>query len=223
MSFRPIKAVIFDMDGLLLDTEGVYTKVTQQIVSRFGKNFEWSLKQRMMGQKAIDTARLLVQELQLPITPEQYLEEREPMQNALFAECEAMPGAIRLVEHLSAKKIPIAIATGSHTTAFELKTKKHKSWVDLFNVIIRSDNPAVKRGKPAPDIFLEAARCLGIAPEDCLVFEDAPLGVAAGLAANMSVVWIPDPNVDKSLCQSHLTLNSLTEFDPSLWSLPAFE
>lgn len=76
MSQKVVKYIIFDMDGLLLDTERVYTQVTQQIVSRFGKEYTWELKAKLMGTKEMDAAILLVDTLQIPMTPEQYLVER---------------------------------------------------------------------------------------------------------------------------------------------------
>jgi hypothetical protein len=91
-----ITHVLFDMDGLLLDTEGFYTKVQQDIVSKFGKEFSWNLKARMMGKKAIESARLLVKELQLEglLTAEEFLEQREAALDALFPTAELMPGNV---------------------------------------------------------------------------------------------------------------------------------
>jgi len=73
---NPVRSVIFDVDGLLLDTEIVYTRVTQKIVSRFGKTFDWSIKANMIGRAEAESARYLVQALDLPITPDEYLAER---------------------------------------------------------------------------------------------------------------------------------------------------
>ena len=74
---RPATCVIFDLDGVLLDTEKFYTEVTQAIVGRYGKTFDWTLKSNMVGRPAIESARYLVDSLDLPITPEDYLRERE--------------------------------------------------------------------------------------------------------------------------------------------------
>ncbi len=80
-SFPKIKAILYDMDGLLLDTENFYTDVTQQIVSRYGKNFDWSIKSQMLGRPALESARTLVRVLELPIRPEDYLSERKALLN----------------------------------------------------------------------------------------------------------------------------------------------
>src|SRR5688572_31307376 len=89
-SFPAITHVIYDMDGLLLDTEPFYTEATQAIVGRYGHTFDWSLKSRMIGKAARDSARILVDALQLPITPEDYLREREATLAALFPGAQAM-------------------------------------------------------------------------------------------------------------------------------------
>ena len=80
-AFAKIKAILYDMDGLLLDTENFYTDVTQQIVSRYGKNFDWSIKSQMLGRPALESARTLVRVLELPIRPEDYLMERKALLN----------------------------------------------------------------------------------------------------------------------------------------------
>ena len=85
-SFPKIKAILYDMDGLLLDTENFYTDVTQQIVSRYGKNFDWSIKSQMLGRPAFESAITLVRVLELPIQPEDYLLERKVLLNQRFPE-----------------------------------------------------------------------------------------------------------------------------------------
>src|SRR5881628_3041140 len=88
---RPATHVVFDMDGVLLDTERFYTEVTQAIVGRWGKVFDWSIKGDMIGRKARDAAAYLVEALELPISPEEYLREREAALAALMPTARAMP------------------------------------------------------------------------------------------------------------------------------------
>lgn len=221
MPYPAIQAVIFDMDGLLLDTEIFYTEVTQLIVQRYGKQFDWSIKAKMLGRPALDSAHFLVDTLSLPISAEQYLEERDQLLRERFSKALAKPGAEALVRHLNAQQIPQAVATSSSRELFNLKTQNHP-WFDLFDDIVTFDDPAVTHGKPAPDIFLVAAQRLQANPKQCLVFEDAPSGLQAGLAAAMSVIAIPDPNMDTTVfAKAHQVLATLADFDPSLWSLPA--
>jgi pseudouridine-5'-monophosphatase len=204
--------VIFDMDGVLLDTETLYTEATQHIVGRFGKTYDWSVKANMIGRPAMDSARYLVETLALPISPDEYLSERAVIFEELMPTAEAMPGARELTTFLAARGIPMAVASSSSRAMFELKTTRHREWFATFDVVVLGDDPRIHRGKPAPDIFLVAAGALGAAAHRCLVIEDAPAGVDAARAAGMQVVAIPDPGMDRTrLAHADLILNSLIE------------
>ena len=212
---RPISHVIFDMDGVLLDTERFYTEVTQAIVGRFGKVFDWSLKSNMVGRPAIESARYLVRELDLPITAEEYLSERESLER-LMPEAAPMPGARELVESLAGLGVPQAVATSSNRRFFELKTTRHGDWFRTFAAIVVGDDARLDRGKPAPDIFLLAARDLGTAPEHCVVVEDSPAGIEAARAARMRVVAVPYPGMDPAkLAGADLVVGSLLDLTPT--------
>ena len=98
---------------------------------------------------------------------------------------------------------------------------RHTQWFQIFDDVILGDDPEISQGKPAPDIFLLAAKRLGVAPENCLVFEDSLAGMKAAKVAGMSVVVVPDPVFARELFQdADRVLNSLTEFEPQLWNLP---
>ena len=219
---RTVDAVIFDMDGLLLDTEPIYTEATQEVVGRFGKTFEWSLKARMIGRPAAESARILVDALELPLSPEAYLAERQSIMVRLFPDAPALPGARELVEHLAAHEVPMALATSSQRAHYVLKSSGHKDWFRHFRVTVTGDDPEVGRGKPAPDIFLAAARGLGVVPERCLVFEDAPSGMEAARAAGMAVIVVPDPAMDPAAYpDADAILSSLDALRLPEWGLPA--
>ena len=211
------------MDGLLLDTEGIYTEVTQQIVGEYGKVFDWSVKEKIIGRRSIQAAEIIVESLDLPISPQDYLDSRKDVLLEKFKDTEALPGAKEMTTHFSKLGISQALATSSSSPMFEAKFEKHKKWFSQFAQIVRGDDPELKEGKPAPDIFLLAAKRLGVDPAECLVFEDAPTGTEAALAAGMSVVVVPDPNMNhchyKNASQ---IISSLKDFDPEYWGLPKF-
>ncbi|CAK9094766.1 unnamed protein product [Durusdinium trenchii] len=217
--------VVFDMDGLLLDTESAYSVAQQAILDKWNRKFTWDLKAKMMGKKALDACQLCIDELGLSseITAQAFLEERERRLDVLFAKAALLPGVERLVRHLHKHGIPMAVATSSHRRHFDLKTSLHKELFALMNHIVTGDQ--VSKSKPNPEIFTHAASLFTpAAPEQqVLVFEDAPSGVEAGLAARMQVCHVPDANLSRSLCgKAHCELLSLEDFRPEEWGLPPF-
>ncbi len=213
--------VIFDNDGLLLDTEPFYTRAHEVLAARFGKVFDWTVKSRMIGLRAEDSARVMIESLGLPLSVPEYLEARREMLDALFPQAEPMPGAVHLSRHLHRHGIPMAVATSSDSRHFDLKLTRHREWFRIFSSVVTGDDPEIGRGKPAPDIFLVAARRLGADPERCLVFEDSPAGVAAARAAGMYAVAVPDPHMEESAYgAAHQVLRSLADLDLPAWGLP---
>lgn len=211
MKVSEFRHVIFDLDGVLLDTEGLYTQATQTVVGHFGKSFDWALKSRMMGRDALEAARVLVATLELPITAEEYLRRQQPLTEVLFRTATEIPGAQAFVTSLSERGHVLAVGTSSTLDHFQLKTGHH-AWFSLFSAVVSGDHPEVRQLKPAPDIFLAAARAIGAEPSGCLVVEDSPAGVSAARAAGMTVVAIPDSALpDARFGEAHLIVRSYAE------------
>ncbi len=219
-----ITHIIYDLDGLLLDTEPLHTKVNQMIANRYGKTISSDLKFKLCGRKSLDSAKLIVETLELPLTVDTYIQEKDAIIYQYYPNVPPLEGAVRLTQHFAAHQVPQAIATSSSSRPFAAKTQSHQDWFSIFKCIVRGDNPEIKQGKPAPDIFLITADKLGAKPEQCLVFEDSLAGVAAARAAQMSVVAVPAPDMDQQLyLEADQVLNSLIEFQPQDWQLPPFD
>jgi pseudouridine 5'-phosphatase len=199
---------------VLLDTERLYTEATQAIVGRFGKTFTWAIKRDAMGRDALVSARIVLDRLGVPLTPEQFVAERDVILERLVARCEAVAGAEEFVRTLVDHGVPVAVATSSHRALYEMKVRPH-AWFDLFSAVVCGDDPRVHAKKPAPDIFLVAAKDLNADPSRCLVFEDSPAGVEAALAAGMRVVALPEPTAGpdhhEHFRSAHRILNGWSE------------
>lgn len=224
---RQVTHVIFDVDGLLLDSERLYTRCFQRIFAEYGKGFPLAFKARLMGLSATKSASLCVSEFDIPVTAEVFLQQMLTEQLIEFPNTELMPGARELVEHLHAVRVPMGVATSSKKATFAVKTGHHQDVFSKMMVTVNGDDPAVKEAKPAPDIFLEAAKRMNVHPTACLAFEDSPNGVRAALAAGMRVIWIPDTSLD--FFSDHADLyndenvhryTSLKEVDLALFGLP---
>lgn len=216
-----ITHLIYDFDGLLLNTEPIYCQVYEMIANRYGKTFTPALHRKIMGRQAVDCAQILVEDLALPLTVQAHLQARNELIYDRLPEAEPMPGAIALTQHFAKVGIPQAIATSSAQVTFDLKTQRYQDWLAIFETIVLGSDPAVKRSKPAPDSFLVAADRLDVNPAQCLVFEDSPAGVKAAKQAGMSVVAVPAAHMDRQLYfEADDIIPALAEFDPQRWQLP---
>lgn len=192
------RAVLFDMDGVLLDTEPLYTVAYDRMLAPYSAKLDADLKKRMMGRPALYSARLAIEKYGVPMTPEEFVERRRPILEALVRKAPAIAGAESFVRALARRGVAMAVATSTARPMFETKTARHP-WFSLFDVTVCGDDPEIGRPKPSPDIFLLAARRLGVPASECLLFEDSPAGMDAALATGGSVVMVrgsesdPDP------------------------------
>lgn len=208
----PIAFAIFDLDGVLLDTEPLYTRAIADVAARFGRHYDWTIKRDCIGRGTLDAARIIVDALDLPLSPAALVHERDQVLVPLLATATAVPGAEEMTRALAARGIPMAIATSTETSLFAIKAAPHRAWLARFAAVVCGDDPRVRRSKPAPDIFLAAAADLHAPPASCVVFEDSPFGVAAALAAGMQVVALPDPHMDRArYAGAHIVAASFAE------------
>ncbi|GLA13117.1 hypothetical protein AnigIFM62618_009639 [Aspergillus niger] len=213
-----VRACLFDMDGLLIDSEDKYTDITNAILQEYGKPLlPWSIKAQLQGRPQPDASRIFHHWAQLPISPEEYAAKQSALQEKFFPQSQPLPGVRDLLAKLVSTQttdqpVHLALATSSHSRNFKLKAS-HLG--DLFSAFPKSqqvlgDDPRIGkgRGKPLPDIYLLALETINtnlrekgeteIKPEECLVFEDAVPGVEAGRRAGMRVVWVPHPGLLES-------------------------
>ncbi|KAJ4982076.1 hypothetical protein NE237_032913 [Protea cynaroides] len=217
-----ISCVIFDLDGTLLNTDGIVSEVLKAFLVKYGKSWDERLAHRIVGKTPMEGAAAIVEDYELPCTVDELISELNPMFSDQWCNIKPLPGASRLIKHLKDHGVPIALASNSLRTNIEAKISYQPGWNKSFSVIIGSDE--VRMGKPSPEIYLEAAKRLNSEPSSCLVIEDSLPGVTAGKAAGMEVVAVP--SLPK---QSHLytladeVVNSLYDLQPEKWGLPPFE
>lgn len=225
--FKSVTHVIFDMDGLLLDTETIYKRIITDISKRYGREYTQEVREKILGTQMADTARLAVQLMKLPITPDEWLIQYKNECNVALTSPDVMPGVEKLLKHLYKHKILFGLATSSYKQIADVKMKHHQDLFNLFShKVTGGSDPEVKNGKPSPDIFLVCAARFPDKPlpEKCLVFEDAPNGVQGAKSAGMQVVMVPDPELSPEHRQdATLVLKSLEDFQPELFGLPPYE
>ena len=185
-----VGAVIFDLDGVLVDTEPCWHLVRVAWAAARGRTWTWDDSHACMGLNSREWAEVMRRRHAPDEPPE---EIQASIVEGLVARYAAapvpvVPGAPAAAAAIAAR-LPVAIASSAHPAVIRGAVAA-AGLADLFDVIVSSDDVAA--GKPAPDVYLEAARRLGVEPARCLVLEDSPNGVLAGRAAGMRVVLVPN-------------------------------
>lgn len=211
-----IDAVVFDLDGVLLDSEQVWDEVREQLVKERGGRWHNRAQTEMMGMSSTEWSRYMHDELGVPESPEEISAEVvRRLEDVYRRRLPLLDGAREAVERLAASW-PLGLASSSNREVIDLVLEL--GGLDrFFRVTVSSEE--VPRGKPAPDVYLESARLLEAAPELCAAVEDSRNGIRAAKAAVMRVIAIPNPHFppdDESLALADVTLSSLTELTPSI-------
>ncbi|XP_017051684.1 probable pseudouridine-5'-phosphatase [Drosophila ficusphila] len=226
--YCPVTHVIFDCDGTLIDSETVYLKTINELLSPFGKTYTHAHQAAHMGMPANMFAEVAVKEFDLPITKEEFYRRYTAVVERHMRNVALLPGVRDLILHLHEYRIPFCIATSSFRRMFQVKMHPHRDIMLAFHHVVCGDDPELGkgRGKPMPDIFLLAASRFNppADPKKCLIFEDAPVGLRGGVASGSQVVFIPKPFVTKQQRKgATLVLNSMAEFKPELFGLRPFD
>jgi HAD superfamily hydrolase (TIGR01509 family) len=209
-----ISAVVFDLDGVLLDSEQVWDEVREQLVRERGGRWHERAQREMMGMSSTEWARYMHDQLGVPDPPAEI--SAEVVRRLEYRYRERLPlieGAHAAVEGLAASW-PLGLASSSNRELIDLVLDL-SGLAPFFRVTVSSEE--VARGKPAPDVYLEAARRLGVAPERCAAVEDSHSGIRSAESAGMRVVAIPNasyPPDDEALALADVTLESLEQLTP---------
>lgn len=226
LAYKSVTHCIFDMDGLLIDSETIYEDSVRKICESYNKEYPRDVRIRVMGTTQFDTAEIIINELSLPLTVAEFLKKVENLMGEKLKTVKLMKGAERLIHHLHQHNIQFCLATSSAKESAEMKMSIYPDLFKLFShFVMASTDPEVKHGKPAPDIFLIAADRFKDTPDPnkCLVFEDSPNGVQAGASAGMQVVMVPDDIIpQEKRAKATIVLKSLENFQPELFGLPKF-
>ena len=211
-----IEAVIFDLDGVLLESEEVWDTVREAFVRERGGRYDAEVQRAMMGMSSVEWSRYLHEVAGVPDEPEEI--NAEVMRRMLAAYGERLPllpGAVEAVRRLG-ERFPLGLASSSNRVLID-RVLETAGVAALFRATVSSEE--VAQGKPAPDVYLETARQLGVAPGLCAAVEDSHGGIRSAHAAGMRVVAIPNasyPPDGDALAHADVVLGSLAELTPEV-------
>jgi HAD superfamily hydrolase (TIGR01509 family) len=211
-----IAAVVFDMDGVLVDTEHLWDEVREELTTEWGGRYTPEAQEAMMGMSSLEWSRYLHETVGLREAPERINQEVVRRMLARYGvELPVIPGAIEAVRRLDAAGYRLAVASSSNRELIDAVLRRLEL-AALFEVTVSSEE--VERGKPAPDVYLEATRRLEVEPAECVAIEDSASGIRAARAAGMRVIAYPNrhyPPPAEVLASADVVLDSLGELTAS--------
>jgi HAD superfamily hydrolase (TIGR01509 family) len=209
-------AVIFDLDGVLIDSEPVWDEARRQFVLEHGGRWHDCAQKDMMGMSSIEWSRYIRDRLGVDLPPERISQEVVRRLTVLYRErLPLVPGAREAIERLAARW-PLGLASSSNRELIDLVLEV-SGLGPLFEATVSSEE--VARGKPAPDVYLEASHRLGVAPTRCVAIEDSHNGILSAAAAGMAVVAIPNrqfPPGEEAIAAAACALSSIDELTPEV-------
>jgi len=183
-----IEALLFDMDGLLIDSERLYFQAEREMAQKFSKTVEDKTLWKMMGRSPNDGMEIFIKDMGLPICPDEALEMRTHiMRKKLKEDLKPMPGLYQIMEAFSGR-LKMAICTSAQKEFLDLVVDQ-LGIRDQFDVLQSSEE--ISKGKPDPEIYWETCRRLKLSPEECVVLEDSSNGALAGKRAGCYVIAVP--------------------------------
>jgi HAD superfamily hydrolase (TIGR01509 family) len=187
-----IQTIIFDMDGLLVDSEPLARRSWEQVIQPYGFKLDEATYSLMIGLRLEESSRLLQSRLGIPAEAQELARRKEAVLAQLSTEgIPPMPGLDALLAELRIRKIPWAVATSNRRPFAEQVLQQLGIWAACRSLIT---GPEVQRGKPAPDIYLLAAERMGVEPQRCLALEDSVPGAQAAKAAGLVTIAVPGPH-----------------------------
>jgi HAD superfamily hydrolase (TIGR01509 family) len=185
------QAVIFDMDGLLVDSEPVWHSVETAMLQARGKSWAYEIQKDLIGMRMSDFWTRMCSAYQLTEAPDELIAEATHRMVTMVPEqAIPRPGANELIAYFHERAVPMAIASSSPMAIID-SVVESRGWSGSFQIWVSGDE--VAHGKPAPDIYLETARRIGCSPRDILTLEDSRNGARAAVAAGMICYAVPDP------------------------------
>ena len=209
-------AVIFDLDGVLVDSEQRWNGAKEALVRETGGRWLDEAPRRMMGMSSLEWSVYLRDDLAVPMDAEEINRDVvRRMEEGYREELPLLPGASEAVRALAARW-PLGLASSSNRELIDLVLEL-ADFGDAFRVTVSSEE--VERGKPAPDVYLAAARVLGVEPAGCVAIEDSSNGLRSAAAAGMTVIAVPNPHyppAPDALSLATVTVDTVGEVTPDL-------